>query len=157
MIAKILTTLVAFGLFFWIAKKLFWTSILKAIEDRQFRIKSEFDRIDSLQQEVSTMKADYSKRLADIEKEAQQRKQDEIVQGRKMAEEIVAQARQDAQAELERVKQNLAIETDKMRASLREEVVQLTLGATEKLIREKMDDGKQRQLVSQFVEELARK
>ena len=33
----------------------------------------------------------------------------------------------------------------------------MTIGATEKIIRQKMDDATQRHMVSSFVEELARK
>lgn len=154
-LAKVLTTLLAFGLFFFISKKLFWTGIQQVIDERQSRIKSEFDKIASLQKEVTEMKSDYSKRIAEIEKEAQARKQDEINLGRKAAEEILAQARTDAAAEMVKLKQTVAIEMDKARATLREEVVKMTLTATEKVLREKMDGEQNKRLVSRFVEELA--
>lgn len=152
---KILTTILAFGIFFWVAKKLFWASILQVIENRQARIQGEFDKVTGLRKEVEDLKAEYSKRIAEIEREAQNRKQQEIAHGRKVAEEIIEQARAEARAEIERVKQTVAIEMDKARAQLREEVVRMTLAATERIIRERLDDTKHRQLISQFVEDLA--
>jgi F-type H+-transporting ATPase subunit b len=152
---KILTTILAFGIFFWVAKKLFWASILQVIENRQARIQGEFDKVTSLRKEVEDLKADYSRRIAEIEREAQSRKQQEIAQGRKVAEEMIEQARAEARAEIERVKQAVAIEMDKARVQLREEVVAMTVAATERIIRERLDDAKHRQLISQFVEELA--
>lgn len=156
-LAKVLTAFLAFGLFFWISKKLFWTGIQQVIDERQSRIKSEFDKISGLQKEIGDLKADYEKRVAQIEQEAAARKQDEINQGRKVAEEIVAQARKDASAEIDRVKTAVALEMDKARATLKQEVVRMTLEATEKILREKMDDERSRKLVTQFVEEIAAK
>ena len=153
-IAQITTTLVGFLLFFWISKRLFWTSIIGTIEERQARIKAEFDKVASVQKEVADLKADYSRRIAEIEKEAQARKQDEINHGRQVAEEIIAQTRKQADDELAHTKQLMSIEVDKARATLREEVVRLTLAASERILRERMDDATSRRLVGEFVDEL---
>ena len=48
-IAQVLTTLLAFGIFVYLAKKLFWRPILDAIEQRQVTIKGEFDKIEAMQ------------------------------------------------------------------------------------------------------------
>src|ERR1043166_340729 len=152
-IAQLITTAIGFLVFFWIAKKLFWTGILKTIEDRQAHIRGEFDRIDSMQQQVNALQADYSKRIAEIETEARAKMQEAIAQGKKIAEEIGEQARKDATAAQERTKQSIEIEIEKAKAQLKEEVVRMTLRATEKIIAERLDDQKHRQLVSSFIEE----
>jgi F-type H+-transporting ATPase subunit b len=156
-IAQVLTTAIAFLFFFVVAKKLFWTSILKTIEDRQARIRSEFEKIEDLQLKVKALEADYNRHLAEIEKEANQRKQQEIANGKKIAEEIKEQARREASDEFDRMRQTIALEMDKVRAELKSEVVHMTLAATEKVIRERLDDMKHRELISSFVEELGRK
>ena len=156
-IVQLITTAVAFLIFFFIARKLFWGSILGAIESRQRKIKSEFDNIDSLKAQVATLQADYNKRIAEIDAEARHRLQDEINKGKQIAEQIAEQAKKDAAASEERTKQLISIEMDKARQELKNEVVKMTLGATEKIIRERLDDTKHRQLVSSFVEELGRK
>lgn len=156
-IAQILTTLVAFFIFLWLAKRLFWSGIIGMIEDRQARIRSEFDRIDSMQRQVDALQADYAKRLADIEAEARQKMQDAIAQGRQQAVELQEQARKESQALQERTEQMLSIEMDKARKELKQDVARMTLVATEKLIRKNMDDSAQREQVNQFVEELSRR
>lgn len=153
-IAQLLTTAIAFFIFFVIAKKLFWTSIIKTIEDRQARIRSEFDRIDELEKKVAQLRAEYDKRIAEIDAEARQLKQEQIVHGKQIAEQIQDQARQDAAAQLERTKANIAIEMDKARAELRNEVIKMTIMATEKVVREQMDDRKQREMVANFVDDI---
>lgn len=156
-IAQLLTTAAAFIIFFWISKRLFWSSILRVIEDRQKHIYGEFSRIDTLQQEVSSLKSEYSKRIGDIEAEARQLKTQEITKGREIAEQIAEQGRKEAEQMIERAKQVISIEMDKARIELREEVVRMTLSATEKIIRQQMGEAQQRRMVNDFVEELAKR
>ena len=156
-LAQLLTTAVAFLLFFWIAKRMFWTSILRAIEERQARIKSEFTRIDEMDNRLKKLQADYSKKLAEIDTEARHRMHEAIVQGKQIAEQIADQARQEADETLERTKKSIALEMEKARAELRHDVVRMTLAATEKIISENMDDAKHRQLVSGFVDQISHK
>lgn len=156
-VAQVVTTLVAFLIFFWAAKKLFWGPLRQTIDERQARIKSEFDRIDSLQREAAALQADYSRRLAEIEAEARQRLNDAIAQGRKIADEMSEAAKREAEAALEHSQQVIALEMEKARAELKQDVVRMTVAATEKVLRQQLDQQKQRELVSAFVEELAKR
>ncbi len=97
-IAQVLTTLVAFLIFAWIAKKMFWKPMLDTIEQRQARIKGEFDKIDAMQRQVDQLQADYSKRMSDIEAEARLKLQEAMAQGKQIAEQVADQARRDSEA-----------------------------------------------------------
>ena len=147
----------AFIVFFIIARKMFWTRFMQVIEDRQKKIHDEFGKIESMQKQVDALQADYQKRVAEIEAEARVKMQEAIAQGKQIATQIADQAKKDADALSLKTQQNLSIEMDKARAELKAEVVKMTIGATEKIIRQKMDDATQRHMVSSFVEELARK
>lgn len=153
-VIQVATTALAFLIFFWISKKLFWTSIIQTIEARQARIRGEFDAIDDLKRKVEGMEAQYARQLADIEATARNKMQEATAHGKQIAEQIADQARKDADAALERNKQVIAIEMEKAREELRQEVVEMTMTATERIIKERLDDPKHRQLVSSFVEEL---
>lgn len=156
-IAQVLTTLVAFLIFAWIARKMFWKPLLDTIEQRQAKIKGEFDKIDAMQRQVDQLQADYSKRMSDIEAEARLKLQEAMAQGKQIAEQVADQARRDSEATRLKAEQSIAIELDKARADLKQDVVRMTLAATEKLIRQNMDEPRQRDLVTNFVEELGRR
>jgi F-type H+-transporting ATPase subunit b len=156
-IAQVLTTLLAFGIFFFVAKMLFWKPMRETIEARQTKIRGEFDRIDSMQRQVDALQADYAKRMADIEAEARHQMQEAIAEGRKIAEHIADQARADAEAAQQRNHQTLKMEMEKARAELKQDVVRMTLAATEKVIRQQMNEPRQHELVASFVEELSHK
>lgn len=156
-IAQVLTTLLAFLIFAWIAKKMFWKPILETIENRQATIKGEFDKIDAMQRQVDQLQADYSKRMSDIEAEARLKLQEAMAQGKQIAEQVAEQARRDAEITREKSQQSVAIELEKARAELKQDVVRMTLAATENLIRQNMDEPRQHALVTNFVEELGRR
>ena len=157
MIIQVATTALAFLIFFWVSKKLFWTSIIQTIEARQSRIRGEFNRIDELRAQVEALESNYKAKIAEIDAEARTRMQEAVAHGRELAEEIAETSRREANEALERNKQVIAIEMEKAREVLRQEVVEMTLTATDKIIKERLDDPKHRQLVSGFVEELGRK
>ncbi len=156
-IVQITTTLLAFVIFAWIAKKMFWKPMLETIEQRQAKIQGEFDKIDAMQRQVDQLQVDYSKRLSDIEAEARLKLQEAMAQGKQIAEQVAEQARRDAEATRAKAEQTLAIELDKAKAELKQDVVRMTLAATEKVIRQNMNEPRQQELVSNFVEELSRR
>jgi F-type H+-transporting ATPase subunit b len=156
-VAQVLTSVLAFVIFYVVAKRLFWTSILNAIEERQQRIRSELERIEELKAKVQALENEYQTHLAQIEREANQRKQQEIAEGKRIAEEIKEQARREAKAEIARMHEILELEVERVRAELKGEVVRLTLAAAERILRERLDEAKHRELVARFVEELSRR
>ncbi|MCX7019678.1 MAG: F0F1 ATP synthase subunit B [bacterium] len=156
-IAQVTTTLLAFIIFFVISKKLFWTGILRLIDERQAKVKADFGRIETLQKQADSLEQEYKSKLADIDAAARQKLQEEVAHGKLIADQIRDQAHKDATQELDKLKQKISIEMDKARAQLREEVVRMTIHASEHIMREHIDDAKNREMVSQFVEELGRK
>ncbi len=156
-IAQVITTLLAFALFFWAAKRMFWGPLQQTIDERQTLIKGEFDRIDSMRSEATALHADYTKRLAEIEAEARQKLNDAIAQGRKISDEMADAARRETEAAAAHSRQALAHEIEKARAELKQDVIRMTITATEKVLRQQLDATKQRELVTGFVEELAKK
>jgi F-type H+-transporting ATPase subunit b len=156
-IAQILTTLLAFLIFAFIAKRMFWKPLLNTIEERQANIKGEFDKIDAMQRQVDQLQTDYTKRMSDIEAEARLKLQEAMAQGKQVAEQVAEQARRDAETTREKAQQTLAIELEKARIELKQDVVRMTMAATEKVIRQNMNDARQQELVTNFVEELGRR
>jgi len=73
-----------------------------------------------------------------------------------VAEEIGEKARADAAEVIEKAKANVQIQIDKARVELKEEIIALSLAAAERLIHERLDDARHRQLVGAFIQELGR-
>lgn len=155
-IATTLTTAIAFVIFFWVMKKYAWGPIIKVLDARQQKIEEGFDEIRRKQDAAGVTQAQLDERLRNIETEARARIQEAIADGRRLAAEITEKAHEDANQLAERAKRNIEIEIAKARVELRNEIVSLTLQASERLLRERLDDEGQRRLVGTFIDELER-
>jgi len=131
-----------------------WNKLLKLLDDRRERIASEFKKIEDTQASVERMRSGYDRKLADIEAESRAKIQEAIAEGRKVSQEIRESARQEARAILDKAQENIENEVAKAKQELKQKVVELTLGTTEKLIKEKLTEEKDRQLASDFLDEL---
>ena len=127
---------------------------MNILESRRHMIESEFEKIDSLEQDVQEIKSEYSEKLKDIEGEARLKMQEAINDGRRIATEIADKARDDAKNTLEKAKQHIILEMAKARTELKDDVIRLTLATTEKLLKEKIDEKKHRQLITSFIDEM---
>ena len=153
-VGEIITHIIGFLIVFWILAKFAWRPLLNVMEERRRKIASEFERIEEMDQEVQKRREEYESRIETIETEARERINAAVNEGRRVASEIQANARKDAEKIREKARSTVEIEVAKAREELREEVVNLTVLATERIIRERLDDEKHRALITEFVDEL---
>ena len=151
---EILTQALGFLLLLFVMKRVFWKPLLAILEGRRSRIEEAFQKIDSSKKEIEGLRATYETRLEKIEQEAHAKLQSAIDEGRRIAREMQEKAREEAKDALTRSKENLGLEVVKARIELRKEIAELTLLATEKLLREKMSDEKHREKILEMIEEL---
>lgn len=153
-IQEILTQALGFLLLVWVMKRIFWKPLLASLEARRNRIEQSFAEIEASKKEIEKLQADYLSRIEKIEEEARAKLQAAIDEGRRIAREIQEKAREEAKEALVRTKENLSLEVAKARIGLRREIAELTLLASEKFLKEKMTDQKQREKVLELIEEL---
>lgn len=151
---EIVAQVVSFLLLLTLLRIFAWKKLLKMLDDRRERIASEFRKIEEAQSAVEKLRADYDKRLAGIEAEARAKIQEAVAEGKKVSQEIREGARQEARTILGKAQENIEIEVSKAKQELKEKVVELTLGTTEKLLKEKITDEKDRKLASDFLDEM---
>jgi F-type H+-transporting ATPase subunit b len=153
-IAQIITQGIAFLLFFWVLKRFAWKPVVKLLDERRGKISAEFERISKLEEKFKQLQQEYENKLKDIDAEGRKRIQEAIAEGRKMASEIAQDAHNQARGITEKAKQNIELEVAKARAQLKEDIIRLTLAATEKILRESVQDAKHRDLVARFIDQL---
>lgn len=151
---EILTQALGFLLLVWILKRIFWKPLLTTLEVRRSRITEAFNKIENSTKEIQRLRTDYESRIQKIEEEAHAKLQAAIDEGRRIAREIQEKARDEAKQALTRTKEDLVLEVAKARVELRREIAELTLRATEKLLREEMTDEKHREKILEMIEEL---
>lgn len=153
-ISEFVTLIIAFIIFFWVMKKFAWGPVTRVLDERQQRIEDGFEEIKRKQADAAQLEQKYAARLRDIEQEARTQIQEGIAEGRRVAAELTEQAREESNRIIERAQRNIELEIEKARHELRDELVSMTIQASERLLREKLDETSQRRLVGSFIDEL---
>lgn len=152
----LLSHTIGFLITLWLLSKFAWKPLLALMEERRSRIETEFRTIEEQKQSVAKQAAAYEQKLKEIEAE----KRTELVkaadEGRRLATEIKAAAQAEAKETATRTKSEMEREVAKARVQLKNDMVSITMKATEKLVKEKLDDAKQRELIGKVIEDLAK-
>jgi F-type H+-transporting ATPase subunit b len=153
-IPQVATQILGFLLLVWILRKYAWGPVLKGLEDRRQKIAGEFAEAEKRKADADALRGRYEQELKTIDAQARQKIQEAIAEGQKVAGEIRQQAQTEAGRRLERAEDEIAREREKAKELLKEQVVGLTLRASEKILRQKLDDPAQRKLAAEFIDEV---
>lgn len=148
----ILTHGLGFLITLWILKKFAWGPLLGIMEERRTKIEGEFKSIEDQKQQVAKLTADYESKLREIESERRAKVAEAVNEGKRLAEAVKSTARQEANEITAKAKAELEREVAKAKVELKNEMVAITIGATEKIIRERLDDQKHRELIAQMID-----
>lgn len=155
-LSETLTTIIAFAIFVWVLTKYAWGPVTRVLDERQRRIEQGFADIRDKQAAAETLERQYQEQLRNIDQERRARIQEGIAEGRRVAAELLEKAREEATHNAERSRRNLETEVAKARLELRNELVTMTIQASERLLRERLDGEQQRRLVTSFIDDLER-
>jgi F-type H+-transporting ATPase subunit b len=72
--------------------------------------------------------------------------------GKKMAGEIEANARVKAKQKADKAELDLERDVAKAKVELKEDMIAMALGAAEKVIHERLDEAKHRELIGNFID-----
>jgi F-type H+-transporting ATPase subunit b len=150
----LITQMIGFLIVFWVLKRYAWGPVLGMLEERRQRIAREVAEAESRRREAEALKVEYENQLKSIETQARQKIQEAMQEGQKAAEEIRAGAQREARGITEKARQNLELEYKKARVELRGEIVDLALGAAERLLEEKLDPREHSRVVERFLSRL---
>ena len=144
--------LVIFGALFFILSKFAWKPITASLKERDTNIQSALDMAEQTRREMTALKADNDKLLAQARSE-----REIILRGAKeAADKLLADTQKKAQAEgqriLEQARESMQNERVKMVADMKKEVVTLSIEIAEKVLRRELaDKTAQEKLVQDLV------
>jgi F-type H+-transporting ATPase subunit b len=147
-------TLIAFGLTLWVLKRLAFPRIAEALDKRQRAIEESIEAADRTKLEADRLLAEYRERLG----EARTQAEEIVLRARKAAEATQTEALEKARIQREELmaqtRRDIEAETRRAIAEIRAEVADLTVMATEKVVRKTLDEADQRRLVEEALSEL---
>ena len=128
--------------------------IMSVLDARRGDIESGYKDAEAHRQEAEELRAQYEQRLASVEEEIRGKITEAIKDGQRMREEILADSRAKADGILTKAQEEIHREQEKAMVQLKTTVADLAISAAGKLIEEKLDPVKHRQLVTRFIDNL---
>jgi F-type H+-transporting ATPase subunit b len=152
--SEVVAQVVTFLLLLFLLRIFAWKKLLAVLDARKNRIASEFKKIEETKQEVAALRSDYQERLAKIEEIAGQKIEEALAQGKKITEEVRKKALEEAAEIIENAKANIKYELAAAKEELKAKIVDLTISATEYVIREKLTSEDDNKLVEDFLKDV---
>ena len=147
-------TLVIFLILMVALAKTAWPAILKAVEEREKKIQAQIEAAEKANRDAQQLLADYQKKLAAAQGEAQELLAAGRTAGEKLREEIMARARAEHEELIGRARREIVAEREKAVADLRREAVELSLAAAGKVIEKNLDTEADRRMVQDYLNSL---
>jgi len=153
-IGLMLWTLIAFGITYYVLKRLAFPRIAEALDKRRRAIDESIESAVRTKEEADELLTEYRARL----KEAREQADDIVARSRKAAdaneEESKAEAKRYREELMESTRRDIDSETRRALDEIRKEVAELTVLATEKVTRKSLDDDDQRRLIEEALSEV---
>jgi F-type H+-transporting ATPase subunit b len=140
-------TLVTFVVVLIVLKKYAFTPIQQMIDQRRIAITADLDAAEKARGEAQTALAEYREQLAEARKEAARIVEDARRVGEERRVADVAALEAETVRLKEQAKAEIAAETRQALADLKQHVAELTVVATEKVVRARLDAGEQKRLI----------
>jgi len=151
-IYQVITHIIGFLITVWLLKKFAWKPLLGMMDERRQKIIDEFKKIEDEKAAADALKADYEGKLKNIEAERRQKIAEAVNEANKMASDIKMGAQEEARGIISRTNEQLERDVAKAKVQLKEEMVRITLSAAEKILHEKLDEKKERDLIGKFID-----
>jgi F-type H+-transporting ATPase subunit b len=151
-IGQIVTQIIGFLIAVFLLKKFAWKPLLSILEQRRLKIKSEFDNIDNEKKKVEDLLSLYQTKLKEIDSLTRVKIQEAAREGQKLANEIKENARKESKDILTKAREEIQRDVDKAKVQLKNDLVNMTMRVAEKLIRERLDEEKDKKLIAEFID-----
>ena len=154
-VTMVFLTWLTFFLLLFVLKKFAWKPILDGLQQREDYIRQSLKEADEARRQLQEVQAEKERIL----EEARQRSQMIVEDSRRSAAELSKQSDQKAKANarqiVESAHQQTQGERERVRRQLRQESAAVAVTLASKIIKENMDNDKNRRLVQEALKEIA--
>ena len=149
-------TIVTFIVVFLVLRWKAWGPILQMVQEREKAIQDAIDAAKRERQEAEKILAEQKQAIAEARREASEMVKRNQAEVEKSREELLARSRKDAEELLAQARRQIEDEKSKALAEVRGHAVDLALAAAQRLVESSLDETRQRQLVTEFIEQVDR-
>ncbi len=150
----LLAQIVNFVILFLVLKKFLYKPLINLMNKRREKIIDGLEKAEKGEEEFKKIQEIREKELAKIQKEAETIivKAKEI--GDEKQQEILKEAEGKTRKIIDEAKGRIEIEKEKMLKEVRQDIANLVVNATEKVLKEKIDEKKEGKLINEVIDKL---
>lgn len=152
--SELVAQLVGFLILLFILRLILWKPFLKVLDGRKEKIAGDLKKIDDTKSGLENLKTEYQSKLDSIEDTARIKMQEAISEGKKKSEEIFKNAQIEAQQVIDRAKESIKKEIIDAKEDLKDRIVEIAVMTTENILRQKLTEEKDKNLIVDFVNKL---
>lgn len=148
--------LISMLLFLYIMGKYAVPPILKALNEREHRIKDSLESAEKALAKAERISEDNKKALKEAEYKAQKIRKEAIEDAELLRAERIEKAKKDASKLLEDARKTIEQEKKQALSELRDEVAELAVKSASMIIEAELDQEKNKKLVDNFIGDLSK-
>jgi F-type H+-transporting ATPase subunit b len=149
-------TVVTFIILLLVLKKMAWKPILNALSERENLIRESLEKAEIAQKEAEKLIEANKANLDKAEEEAQKI----IAQSREYGEKLKSQMLEESNAQAKKRIDDAKIEIERKNQEafnqMKDQIASIAVEAAEKIIRENLDETKQKNLVNKYLDDLSK-
>jgi F-type H+-transporting ATPase subunit b len=154
-LSELVLAAIAFGILFVFMAKWVIPRINQTLEARRDKIQGDLEKAEQTRQEAEKQLTDYRQQLAGAREEANRIIEEARQTADSMRKDLTAKAQEEYDQILARAQEEIRAERDRVFQELKAQVGELSLALVGRVIGDSMDQGRQRKLVDQYIDELA--
>jgi F-type H+-transporting ATPase subunit b len=148
-------TFVLFILLLVILGKFVWPSILKGLQEREGKIRSDLERAEHAAAEASSTLQQYKQQLAEAQKEAQRVIEQSRLDAQKVATQVKDQAQVDIKQMRDRATADIRSAKEQSIAEIYEQTAAIATGIAGKILTREISPAEHSELVRQSLKQMA--
>lgn len=124
------------------------------LKKRQDKIREDMELAARNNADADALKADYTKRLSVVDKEAEQILSESRKKALKKENDIVDEAKEEASRIIERANKEVALEKNKVKDEIKQEMISMACLMAGKVTAASLDEAKQAELIENTLKEM---
>lgn len=150
----IIWTIVTFIILLFLLRLTAWKPILRALDQREERIRTSLDDAEKAREEADRILQENKKNLEQAEEQVQKILKEGRALAEKMRQDTINKANEESRRMIEHAKEQIEREKQEALKELRAEVAHLAIQAASKILDEKLDEKKHKEIVDKFIKDL---
>ena len=150
----IIWQLLIFVILLFILKKIAWKPLLSSLHSREQSIRDSIDQAEKLQKDALDLIEQNKRNMSEANAQSMKIINDAKEISGKMRDELMQKAQEDSRKLIEQAKSEIKQEKESAMSELRNEVSDLAIKSAEKIMRESLDENKQKKIVNDFISQI---